>query len=216
VNLKYQILRRLANCSKYGEAYRLAKKLQKKNPDGVRLQYIAAVMYGDDEIGRTKKEIAKRHKKSAAILKVLIKSLKKFPAELQPTVLNEYYWFSHQPYKQYRHGIKFVNRGHRRSFYSQGVGATQLAKKYFALKSFKRGKAWASRAEKAWLHFFKIDSNWYNSYVWYAYCLGLQGKLIPMEKALAKAAKISRRPLRFQEFEKVRFEIRQFLSRVQK
>lgn len=205
-------LRALSNSAQYKKAHLLAVKLSKKHPAEPYFAYCAAVMYGDDTKNRSKSEIAKRHRKSAELLKPWLRKLRRLEPNLRASLRNEYYWFSHQPFKQYQLGVERVAAGTKRAYYSQGVGAVELARKYFKAHRFKMGLRWSKRAERAWRNFFKEDSNWYNSYGWYAESVGFQGNLEEMEYALKKAAKISGIPLRGVEFEEVRNQVRKILA----
>ncbi len=203
----YKKLRSLANSGQYKKGYELAKRLRKQYPDDATLIYNEAGLYGDDEDGRTPAEIKVRHKKAAVMYKPWLRKLRRLSPAFRSAFLNEYYWFSHQPYKQYRLGVADVkNKKNRGGYYSQGVGAVELSIKYLKAGRKSLSLLWAKRAEKAWLKFFKLDLKWYNSYCWYAKSLGLQGRLDEMEKALKNAARISGKSLNCEEFRVIRKE----------
>ena len=120
---------------------------------------------------------------------------------------NEYYWFSRQPHKQYRLGLERVKAGEKSSYYSQGVGAEQVAKNY-ALRGRKAlCLRWAKKSEKAWLNYFKVMPDWYNSYLFYAASLGYQGKIAEMDKAFATGAKIAGKTKKWKEIVHHRKEV---------
>lgn len=100
-----------------------------------------------------------------------------------------------------------VKAGNLRGFYPQGVGAVELAKALFRAGKVANAMKWTKKAESAWLKFFKEDSNWYNSYCWYAKSLGFQGKQKQMDAALAQGAKIAGKSQKNHEFQKVRDEV---------
>lgn len=182
---------KLSNSARYDEVYSMAKKHLALYPDSLLFAYYEAVFSAEQDAGFTPAQIKTRHQKAAAKLKKLLRRLRGAHLYFRASVRNEYYWFSHQPYKQYLLGKEMVAKGRKGSVYSQGVGATELAKAY-ALKG-KRGHAqrWARIAEDAWLKFFKVSPKWYNSHLFYAAALGYQDRLAEMDKAFARAAKIA-------------------------
>lgn len=203
---------RLSNGGQYTRAYLLARACKRKFPGHIHFEYAALVMYGDDESGRSKAEVKRRHHFAAKGLKKLFPKLKGVPLRFQASVRNEYYWFSHQPLKQYQLGKQMVRRGLPRAVYSQGVGAVELAKKY--LREGDRGNSlkWARIAEKAWLGFFAVDDKWHNSYCWYGMSLGLQGRYSDFETALRRSARISKQSPRAAEFNRFRNELYDLVS----
>lgn len=203
----YQNLRSLSNRAQYDKAYALASKLSKQYPHVVEFEYVKAVMTAEDETGYTPAEIKKRHKRTVAMLKPLLKKLRSVKAELRAKIRNEYYWFSEEPYKQYLLGKEEVARGVKRAYYSQGVGAIQLAKKYGLQGRPALCFKWAKISENAWLQFFKVDPNWFNSYFFYAMALGYQGRIEEMDKALARACKISGKTRNWKATRGLRIEI---------
>ena len=199
-------IRKFANSGQYKKAYLLAKRLRSRYPSEFTFAYSEAVMFGDDEDGRTPSEILKRHKIAAKMLRPWLRKLKGASPERRGAFRNEYYWFSHQPLKQYRLGVEEVKAGIN-GYYSQGVGAVEMAFKYAKLGRSILAIRWAKRAEKAWLRYFERQKDWYNSYCWYAKSLGLQGQSNEMEKALGRAAKISSKSIHCEEFRSVRKEV---------
>ena len=125
--------------------------------------YREAVYEAEESTGFTPAQIKARHSKAARKLKALMPRLRAVPFFYRASIRNEYYWFSHQPYKQYLLGVEMVQKGRKRSYYSQGVGAVELAKVYAKQGKKKLFLRWAKIGEKAWLNFFKEDPNWYNS-----------------------------------------------------
>lgn len=101
------LLRQYSNSAKYGKAHRLAKKLRRLHPEEPMLAYYEAVMFGDDEAGRSPQEIKVRHRKAARMLKPWLQKLRKVDPNRRRSFRNEYYWFSHQPVKQYRLGLEW-------------------------------------------------------------------------------------------------------------
>lgn len=94
-----------------------------------------------------------------------------------------------------RLGIRGVRKGIRRAYYSQGVGAVKLAEQYARKKQPRRSQLWANRSEQSWKKFFRVDSNWFNAYLFYGEALGLQGRTAEMRKAFTSAQRIAGRKL---------------------
>ena len=157
-----QKIRKLSNGARFEEAYALSLKLTKMHPDVPMFAYFEAVFSAEDETGFTPAQIKVRHASAARKLKKLLPKIRLFPPKVRPSLRNEYYWFSRQPYKQYRLGVEGVKKGEPRSHYSQGVGAVYLAKRYAAQGKKGLFLRWAKRSDDAWLEFFKDDSNWFN------------------------------------------------------
>jgi hypothetical protein len=204
--------RDLSNSARYDEAYSLARKLLKKYPDNLFFAYMEAVMTAEDDIGYSPAQLKARYKSAAKKFRVLLLRTKSMDATLRRSVQNEYYWFSRQPMKQYRLGIKQVKRGDKYSYYSQGVGAAEVAKIYGLKGKVALCHRWARKSEKAWQNYFKVMPNWYNSYLFYAAALGYQGKLTEMEKAYARACKIAKKPKSWVAIKKYRLEVKQVLE----
>jgi hypothetical protein len=206
-------IRKLSNQARYKEIQSIVTGCLKKYPGDILLAYFDAVYSAEGDAG-TPAQIRVRHKKAAKKLKALLPRLRSVSFQRRASIRNEYYWFSHQPYKQYLLGKELVKRGRPRLVYSQGVGAAELAKKY-ALEG-RRGLSlrWAKTSEKAWLKFFKIDDNWYNSYFFYAAALGYQERFDEMNAAFSEAAKIAKKPKNWSAVIKSRREIEYVLSKV--
>jgi hypothetical protein len=200
-------IRKLSNSARYKEAHALAKKMLKKHPRVLLFAYLEAVYSAEDDINFSPKQIRRRHKMAAQKLKPLLRRLRAGLPQLRFSLRNEYYWFSHQPYKQYRLGIEAVRKGNKRAYYCQGVGAAELAKKYALDGRPGLCRRWARISEKAWMKFFKEDSNWFNSYFFYATALGIQGREREMEAALQRAAKIAGKSLRWKALRQIRIEV---------
>lgn len=193
---KYRIkLRKLSNSAQYAKAYQFAKSLTKKYPQVLLFAYYEAVMTAEDDVNFTSKQVQLRYQLAAKKLKFLLKRTRGVSLVLRKSLKNEYYWFSKQPYKQYLLGVKEEKLGAKRGgYYSQGVGAAQLAKNYGLSGKKKLALRWAKKSEQAWLKFFKLDANWSNSYFFYAMSLAYQDRLKDCDKAFAKAARIAKKP----------------------
>lgn len=204
-------LRALSNSGKYKKAHVLAKSLVKKYPDILFFLYVEAVMTAEQTAGFSKKQIEKRYRLASAKLKKLIpKTRSAKNKKMHSSIMNEYYWFSKQPLKQYRLGVAQVKEGDKYAYYSQGVGAAMMALHLSELNKKSSALRWAKKSEQAWLNYFKIVPDWYNSYLFFAMALGFQNKIAEMDSAFKKASKISKQPLTHPVFKEFRSHIKAF------
>jgi hypothetical protein len=196
--------RRLSNSGRFKEVYALSKKYMKKHPDVLLFAYTEAVFTAEDTTGMSPKKADAQFRLAAAKLKRLLPRIRSANPRLRRSLRNEYYWFSKQPLKQYKLGIEYGSEG----YYSAGVGAAMLAKKYGLAGRRKLSVRWAKKSEKAWLNFFsKIDRNWFNSYMFYAMSLGFQNRLTEMDRAIARSAKVAGKTQAWRPFRELRAEI---------
>lgn len=211
---KYRLqLRKLSNSGQYGKAYKVAKNLHQKHPSIFIFAYYEAVMTAEDEASFTSKQVDQRFKLAAKKLKKLISKFRKINPAYKRALRNEYFWFSKQPYKQYRLGISEQKKSYpnakRSGYYSQGVGAAQLAKQ-FALQNKKSiAVRWAKKSEQAWIKFHKIDPTWANSYSFYAMSLAFQNRLKDFEMAMTKWHKYANKPKTWNAVQKHRKDVMQ-------
>ena len=197
-------IRSYSNSAQYNKAYLLAKQYSDKFPHVFYFAYCEAVFMAEETRGLSQKQIDQNFKKAASKLRKLLQKMKGVSARLRRSAKNEYYWFSKQPYKQYRLGLDDVKRGDRSAYYSCGVGAAMLAKKYAFEGKVGLCYRWAKISERSWLRYFKVVPDWYNSYLFYAMSLGLQNRLSEMGQALDRGCQISgltRRDPIFRKFE---------------
>ena len=96
-----------------------------------------------------------------------------------------------------------MKKGKKSAYYCQGVGACELASHYRQNEKNDLMLKWAKISEKAWLNYFKIKPDWFNSYYFYARSLGFQGRL---KAAIRKGAKEGNRPTDSEEFKMLRDE----------
>ncbi len=207
-------IRKLSNSARYEEAHQLARRMMELHPNMILFAYQEAVYGAEGEIGYSKAEIRSRHKRAAAKLKRLLRRMRSADELVKSAIRNEYYWFSHQPYKQYRLGCELVANGMKRRCYSQGVGAAELAKRYGLAGNRALCLRWAKRSERAWLNYFKIVPDWYNSHFFYAMALGYQGRVDEMERALKKACTIAGKTMRWPAIKVLRSEIHEVAAKV--
>lgn len=202
----------ITNSGQYKKAYTLALKLMKKYPNVVQFAHWEAVFTAEDTSGMTQAQSDAKYKLAAKKLKKLFPKLRSVDANLRKSIRNEYYWFSKKPRKQYLLGVEYVNKGNMNSYYSQGVGAVQLAKDYALKGKMKLADRWAKKSESAWLNYFKVVPNWYNSYLFYGQALGLQGKIREMREAFKKGSKISGISIKKDPFVKYEREVLEILN----
>ena len=200
-------LSKLANRAKYSEVYKTAKSLMLKHPDIYQFAHMEAVFYAEDDHSYSPAEVARRYRVTAGKLRKLLKRMNGLDARLRVRTRNEYFWFSKQPAKQYRLGVEAVSKGMKRSYYSMGVGAAEMARVYATAGKAGLCLRWAKKSEAAWLKFFKQDSEWFNSYFFYATALGLQFRDDEMEAALLKSRKIARKPASWEALAKIRRDV---------
>ncbi len=182
-------IRTLANSGQFKKAYSMAFKLKSEHPGCLMYAYWEAVFTAEDTSGMSPSKAKAQYRKATNKLRKLLYRLAGSSPRLAASIRNEYYWFSCQPLKQYRLGVETVKAGDKGGYYPQGVGASQLALQYAMKRQVGPCLRWARVSEKAWLKYFKIVPNWFNSYLFYARALGLQGKKTEMMNALKKICK---------------------------
>jgi len=184
-------VRKLMLKAKYKETLKFLKIWVKKYPNDLYILTLIALLPYEGAFGATGPVRDRAYKKAAANLKPLLKKLHGQKIEDRIVLRNEYYWFSQQHLKQYKLGVEGVKKG-LKSYYSQGVGAANLAYKVLLNGPSARGLRWAKQAEKAWLNYFKVrGKTHYDPWMWYALAIGLQGRKTEMEKALKISAKLA-------------------------
>lgn len=153
------------------------------------------------------------HKKGTEGLLSLMRKLRSFKEEERIIVKNEVYYQTKQFKKQYELGIVEYKKSKKLvNFYSSGVGAAWYANEMFKKGQIKRCQSWAKKAVVAWERYFEYRKNYYNPYVHYALALGFLGRPREMEKALAKAQKLSKKSRNYVEFKEVRGIIKKFIG----
>jgi hypothetical protein len=204
----------LVRKAEYKKAFQLAKKTLKKHPGNRFALYHYAVQTGDSSSYVSKAQHLKNQKAAARILKKLLRRAQGIDPRWVKAWRNEYYYFSKQPYRQYRLGIDHAKKDGKGSLYSAGVGAVIYAHNYYLKGRPAQGVQWAKKSVKAWEGYFTVVPDYYNAYVWYAKALGLTGDLEAMEKALKKAAKLAKKPLSYSEFKETRMDVMEALKKV--
>lgn len=206
------ILFNLVEKARYKEAFIIAKKHSIKNTADPVAQYLYAMLLGDSQEGLTKRKIELNRKKSAKILRNVVKNIRSIPSSQRYSILNEYYWFTRQPKKQYQHGQAEIKKGSLKGYYSMGVGAVSYAKLLLENGKISRAQQWLLKAQKSWEAYFKTNPGYYNAYCWYAESLGMQNKISEMNLALKKASKLAKRPADYMEFNEVRKSVEKYLK----
>ena len=185
---------KLSNSTKFDEARELCQQMAKTYSNNTEFLYMEAVFSAEDDVGFTPTQIAKRHANAAAKIKSLFPRIRSLEPRIRGKMRNEYYWFSHQPQKQYELGVEMVNKGFERFYYSQGVGAVEVAKLFAEQNKRAAALRWAKKSEVAWKKFLKMHPEWFNAYFFYAQALGYQQRFTEMDQALAYAAKNAGKP----------------------
>jgi len=176
--------------AKYRDAVKLLQSKRKQYPQSYFIASRLATLPSEDAHGKKKEEAFRR---AALQLRPLLRKMKGLPFEERVRNRNEYYWFSKQYLKQYRLGLEGVAAGLKRSYYSQGVGAVNYGAQLMLTGRRLSGLKWAKTAEKAWLNYFKKwRRDYHDSWLWYGFALGLQGRLEEMEAAFRESARLSR------------------------
>lgn len=199
-------IRSLVRAARYREAYRISNAAYKKYPKNRFAVYNYAVQLGDCSEWANAAERERNRRRAVKLLGRLMRQAKGINPLWVSSWSNEYFWFSKQPLKQYKLGLRIVAAGDKYGYYSMGVGAAMLA----LLNTPKRkfiAQRWARKSISAWENYFKVVPDYYNAYVWYAKALGLSGDIEAMDRALKKASKLSGRPISYQEFAETRKEV---------
>lgn len=189
----YKILTKFIYNADYLSAVKYLKEQKKKFPKNFYIETNLATLPYENAfyLPRKKKELA--FAKAASSLKPYLKKMRGIPEQNRMRIRNEYYWFSQQYLKQYKLGVDGVKAGSLRSYYSQGVGAANYAYKLGLSGKIKLAVRWAKIAESAWeKYFLNVNKKYFDPWTWYALSLGIQRKIIPMEKALKKAAVLAK------------------------
>ncbi len=162
-----------------------------------------------DRTGEDHSKVAlSNHRKAAKILRKLVYRIRAFDSKLRSNVLNEYYWFSKQPRKQYRLGVKDVRSGNSTGYYSMGVGGWCVARNYVHQGKFGLARVWAKRSSSAWERYFEYKCNYYHAWTWYARSQGFLHGEKAMEATLKMAQKLSKQKKNYVDFVEVRREFK--------
>ncbi|MGZ3655162.1 MAG: hypothetical protein ACXVB9_08590 [Bdellovibrionota bacterium] len=216
INEQAEKIQKFVFSAQYRKAFELAELLVKRFPRNRFAKYQYAVALGDCEEWATPEQHRKNSRRAARILRDLLKRSNGVDPVSRRRWRNEYYWFSKQPYKQWKLGVAEVKSGMPAGNYSKGVGAVSLSLLYLEAGQEKRGRDWASRSVLAWTAYLKYRNNYYNAHVWHAKALGLLGDIDGMERSLARAAKLSGRSPKYSEFQEVRKTVSKVLGSLER
>ena len=201
----------LCNRGEFKAVYELSRANARKHPQVLLFAFMEAVFLAEDTSGLPRREADRLYRMAAGKLRKLLPRLRSESAETRRRLRNEYYWFSKQPYKQYRLGVEMGKVG----YYSAGVGAAQLARAYGNQGRVGLCRKWAKISEKAWLNFFtKMNANWSNSYMFYAMALAYQGRADEMERALDRCAMLAKRPKSWLPLRELRADIARTVAKI--
>ncbi|RYZ70457.1 MAG: hypothetical protein EOP05_13260 [Proteobacteria bacterium] len=204
----------LSNSVRFDEARALCLAMAKRYEKNAEFLFMEAVYEAEDDTGFTPKQVAARHARAAAKIKKLFPKIRSLEPRIRGKMRNEYYWFSHQPKKQYELGRELVAKGNVRSNYSQGVGAVEVAKVYANEGKHALCVRWAKKSELAWKKFFKSDPSWFNAYFFYAMALGYQNRFEEMDAALLNASKYAGKPKSWDATAQCRREIMDVVAKL--
>jgi hypothetical protein len=191
----------------YRKAIGILSKVYRKYPKDSRVVSFYASTLADYGYALPPKKAEALRKRACALLQGLLCRLRGVPFNLAYSTRNEYYYHSRQHDKQYHLGVEIVERGERRAYYSQGVGAAWHSYPHAKAGRWHLAKLWAKRAVRAWENLFKFSDKYYNSYVHYALALGILGRAKEMDAALLRSARLSGKPKSYREFTEVREKI---------
>ena len=148
------------------------------------------------------KQPIKIKKKYAKKIKKFLDQKHLFPKDMHRHIENEYLWFSHEPLKQFRMGLREVKTNNE-GYYSVGVGATQYANDLLLKGQFKQARQWAAKGAKAWATYLKPVKmrDYYNPYAWWAKCEAILGNEKRMEECIRRGTKLCKKPRTYHEFQ---------------
>lgn len=202
--LQLRKIYKLVGKAQYSKALSLSLKLYNQYPYSIEAKHTYATMLGDTADYVRSHESKKMKKQAINLLMELTKNLKGKPDSIKGAIRNEYYYHSGQFKKQFDLGVELVEKGDETFYFSQGVGAAWYSHDLLLRKQKKRSKDWSDKAIMAFDKYLKVEPHYYNSYVHLALAYALKGEFQRMEKCLAQAAKMSKKPSSYFEFEKIR------------
>jgi hypothetical protein len=186
-------VRKFINLAQYKQAFKYLTQISTKYPNSYYIASMLATLNAEDAFVLPEAKKEKIFEIAAKKLRQLLYGTKGASLRLKSRNINEYYWFSEQPKKQYLFGVKLVGLGETNGLYSQGVGAGNYAYKLFTEGKFTLGLRWAHKSQLCWEEYFeKVAKDYHDPWYWYALALGLQKKEKEMNFALAKSAKLSK------------------------
>ncbi len=204
----------------YGEAINITLSALKKFPKDFTLQSDLAALLGDcSEI--TPLPLKDRMiQKSKTMFDSLLKEADGQPKEAFYPFKNEYYFRFALYREQYELGLmrvadywgtnEWTSLGFK-GYYSQGVGASNYARKLLEEGNHSLALDYAQKAIVAWAQYFSYKNDYYNSYVHYALALGILGYKEEMMRALERSASLINRDLSYHEFK----EVKDFIEKIE-
>ncbi len=196
----------------YEEAINITLSGLKKFPKDFTLQSDLAALLGDCSENTTAPLKDRMIQKSKIMFDGLVKEADGQPKEAFYSFKNEYYFRFAMYRKQYELGLmrvadywgtnEWASIGFN-GYYSQGVGASNYARKLLEQGNQSLALDYAQKALVAWAQYFSYENDYYNSYVHYALALGIIGYKEEMMRALQRSASIINRDLSYHEFKEV-------------
>lgn len=185
----------------------------KKFPQSFTLQFNLAWLLGDCSEITPSPLKEKMLDKSKQLFEKLMHEVSSIPKSELYDFKNEYFYRFGMYVDQYKLGASRVKdywgtnewesgRGFV-GYYSQGVGASNYARKLIEQGNNKLAIDYAQRALVAWAQYFTYSNNNYNAYVHYALALGILGYNDEMMRALNRSAAIIKKDLSYFEFKDV-------------
>jgi hypothetical protein len=205
-------IRALFSSGKGGAARRVAAAFLRRYPRNDRARYHFAVALSEITAGLSKAAVARNKKRTVTLLRGLLRPRRRLTPLLADAVENEYYWFSEQPKKQYRLGLRGIKRKLPGAVYSCGVGGAMLA-----LKSARSGdesarKLWSRRSLVAWKSYHRKFDERFGSVLYEAVAWGAAGDLVMMEGRLRRCAALAKVPLRNHSLQWARRQVLQAMQ----
>ncbi len=206
-------LRGLVLKGQYKKGSELAKKILKSYPDDFYFSYQYAKLLGDwaDDLPTRQQKVLKV--KSAKILKPLTRKLSGQPSSLRCGVCLNYYYQTHSFHSMYKYGKRFVKTDKKLGHYAQALGAGLFAEEKLTKGYQSQAKQWASRSVNLWNKYGLRTETYYFPF----YNLAMSWTILGQpEKALVhlkRAAKLSNRSVKCEEFAKLYQLIQQELKK---
>jgi hypothetical protein len=193
----------------YKSAKAAAAKLLKRVPGHFEATYMYAKIVGDYADELPPKAKAAHQKEAGRILSKLIRRLKGQPPQLRYGVQLNFYYNAKRFKDLERFGLRFTAVLRDKGLYAAGAGAALEAERLAGLpapRARSRAKAAASRGLGYWSKYFELvpRETYYFPYTLVANCHAILGKEREMDRAIGRAARLSKQPLSYWEFEVAR------------
>lgn len=194
----------------YAEAINITLSGLEKFPQNFILQSDLASLLGDFSEITPMPLKGKMIQRAKELFKKLMLEVKEQPEETLYGFKNEYYFRFGMYLEQYELGLTEIQNleindkasGYK-GYYSQGVGASNYARKLIEIGNEAMALDYAQKAIIAWAQYFSYKNDYYNSYVHYALALGILGYKEEMMRALKRSASLINHDMDYHEFKEV-------------